>query len=87
MRIDAEGFADPAVQFAAEQFTAGEDAAQVQAGIFHAGLPHQFQRRRRQERVADGKLGHHRHRRLRFEFARAMADHWNAVIPEREQSS
>ena len=85
MRIDAKGFAHPAEQLAAEQFTAGEDAAQFHAGIFHAGLPHQFQRGRRQERVADGKFRHHRHRRLRLEFARAMADQRNAVIPEREQ--
>ena len=86
MRIDAEGLAHPAEQFAAEQFTAGEDAAQLDAGIFHAGLPHQLQRGRRQEHVADAELGHHRHRRLRLEFARAMADQRNAVIPEREQA-
>src|SRR6185295_107118 len=43
MRIDAKGFADPAQQLAAERFTAGKDAAQLHAGIFDAGLPHQFQ--------------------------------------------
>ena len=59
MGIDAKSLAHPAEQFAAEQFTAGKNAAQFHAGIFHAGLPHQLQRGRRQEHVADAEIGHH----------------------------
>ena len=55
MRVDAESGAHPVQQFAAERFAAGEDAAELDAGIFNAGLPHQFQRGRRQEHVADVK--------------------------------
>ena len=86
MGVDAKGLAHPAEQLAAERFTAGKDAAQLDAGMLHAGLPHQLQRGRRQEDVADAEIGHHLHRRLRLEFSRAMTDQGNAVIPEREQA-
>ena len=85
MGVDTEGRAHPVQQFAAEQFAAGKNAAQPDAGMSDAGLPHQLQRGRRQEHVADAVVGHHLHRRLRLELARAMADDRHAVIPAAEQ--
>ena len=85
MGIDAEGLAYPVQQFGAKRFTAGQHAAQLDGGMFHLRLTHQLQCRRRQEHVAHGMIGHQLHRGLRFEFFRAMPDHWHAVIPGREQ--
>ncbi len=85
MGVDAEGRAHPVQQFAAERLAAGKDAAQPDALMFDVGLPHQFQRGRRQEHVADAVVGHDSHRRLRLEFSRAMTDDRHAVIPGREQ--
>ncbi len=85
MGIDAEGRAHPVQQFGAERLAAGQHAAQFHAGMFHLRLPHQLQRGRRQEHVADGVIGHQLHRRLRLELFGAVPDHGHAVIPGRKQ--
>ena len=82
--VDAEGGADPAEQLATQRLAAGKDAAQPDAVMRDAGLPHQLQRSRRQEHVADTVIGHHLHRRLRFEFAGAVADDDFVRVVERD---
>ena len=84
MRVDAESLAHPAEQLAAEGFAAGKDAAQLDAGMRHAGLPHQLQRGWRQEDIAHAEISHHLHRGMRFELAGAVTNDRHGMIPTGE---
>jgi hypothetical protein len=84
MRIDAKGCAHPAEQFAAERLAAGKDAAQLTPGFSRRPAASASARFGCRNVLRMESSGHHRHRRLRLEFARAVADQRNAVVPERE---
>ena len=84
VHVDAERRAHPVEQLGAERLAAGDDAAQVDAFAANARLPHQLQRGRREEHVADLVIGHQLDRRLRLELSRAAGDDRHAEVPGRE---